>query len=235
LPSPAAGFNWLHSNKPWSHRAACSDRAGCRDKSNQAAEKSICRKFVIIKLRLVSEALSAVRQIVATAASSLARTMSQTDQTNIVEVHYESDCSTEQIEHVLAALDRWSRRTGKHVTHQRASDRHAYRTTVIVEPNEQNGASSTLRQFFHVPARNVSKTGLGFIAPPIFIPKMLSDATPLIRAESAFKLGMKIKVTLGPPTGMMPTLCGEIVRVRPVHLGFLEIGVQFLDRGLEGP
>jgi hypothetical protein len=72
------------------------------------------------------------------------------------------------------------------------------------------------------------------VAPPIFMPKMLSDATPLIRAESAFKLGMKIKVTLGLPTGMMPTLCGEIVRVRPVHLGFLEIGVRFLDRGLEG-
>lgn len=160
--------------------------------------------------------------------------MSQTDQTNIVEVHYEPDCSPEQIEHVLAALDRWSRRTGKHVTHRRASDRHAYRTTVMVEPVQAVGASTAVRQFFHVPTRNVSKTGLGFVAPPLFMPKMMSDATPLIRGESAFKVGMKIKVTLGPPTGMMPTLCGEIVRVRPVHLGFLEIGVQFLDRGLEG-
>ena len=70
--------------------------------------------------------------------------------------------------------------------------------------------------------------------PPVFLPTMLSDATPMVGGESAFKVGMKIKVTLGPPTGMMPTLCGEIVRVRPVHLGFLEVGVRFLDRGLEG-
>jgi len=91
-----------------------------------------------------------------------------------------------------------------------------------------------VRQFFHTPTRNVSKTGLGFVAPPVFIPKMMSDTTPLIRAEAAFRVGMKIKVTLGPPTGMMPTLCGEIVRVRQVHLGFFEIGVRFLDRGLEG-
>ena len=160
--------------------------------------------------------------------------MSQTDQTETIEVHYEPDCAPEQIEHVLAALDRWSRRTGKHVTHQRASDRHAYRTTVIVEPSESATPNSTLRQFFHVPTRNVSKTGLGFVVPPLFIPKMLSDTTPLVRGESAFRVGMKIKVTLGPPTGLMPTICGEIVRVRPVHLGFLEVGVRFLDRGLEG-
>ena len=160
--------------------------------------------------------------------------MSQPDQTNIVEMHYEPDCPAEQIEHVLAALDRWSRRTGKHVTHRRVSDRHNYRTTVIIEPSDSVTANSTVRQCFHVPTRNVSKTGLGFVAPPIFMPKMLSDTTPLIRAESAFRVGMKIKVTLGPPTGMMPTLCGEIVRVRPVHLGFLEIGARFLDRGLEG-
>jgi len=160
--------------------------------------------------------------------------MSQTEQTNIIEVHYEPDCPPEQIEHVLAALDRWSRRTAKHVTHQRASDRHAYRTTVMVEPSEPATAGSTLRQLFHVPTRNVSKTGLGFVASPVFMPRLLSDTTPFVRGEAAFRVGMKIKVTLGPPTGMMPTLCGEIVRVRPVHLGFLEIGVRFLDRGLEG-
>src|SRR5438552_2630002 len=143
--------------------------------------------------------------------------MSQIDQENLVEMHYEPDCSAEQIEQVLSALDRWSRRTAKHVTHQRASDRHTYRTTVIVEPNDSVLPNPALRQLFHVPTRNVSKTGLGFIVPPVFMPKLLSDATPLVRAESVFRVGMKIKVTLGPPTGMMPTLCAEIVRIRPVH------------------
>jgi hypothetical protein len=148
-------------------------------------------------------------------------------------MQYQPDCSAEQIEQVLSSLDRWSSRTGKHVTHQRAADRHIYRTTVIVEPSDQQLADSAPRRLFHVPTRNVSKTGIGFIAPPMFLPSLLSDATPLVHAESAFRVGMRIKVTLGPPTGTMPQLWGEIVRMRPVHLGFFEIGVQFVDRGLE--
>jgi PilZ domain-containing protein len=149
-------------------------------------------------------------------------------------MQYQPDCSAEQIEQVLSSLDRWSSRTGKHVTHQRASDRHIYRTTVLVEPSDPQLPDSGPRRLFHVPTRNVSKTGLGFIAPPMFLPSLLSDATPLVHAEAAFRVGMKIKVTLGSPSGTMPQLSGEIVRMRPVHLGFFEIGVQFVDRGLEG-
>src|SRR5437870_517987 len=74
--------------------------------------------------------------------------MSQTDQVSIAEMHYEPDCSQEQIEQVLSALDRWSSRTAKHVTHQRASDRHAYRTTVIVEPSASIAPDAGLRQLF---------------------------------------------------------------------------------------
>jgi hypothetical protein len=149
-------------------------------------------------------------------------------------MQYQPDCSPEQIEQVLSSLDRWSSRTGKHVTHQRAADRHNYRTTVIVEPNDPQLPDSAPRRLFHVPTRNVSKTGLGFVIPPMFLPRLLSDATPLVHAEAAFRVGMKIKVTLGPPTGNMPQLWGEIVRMRQVHLGFFEIGVQFVDRGPDG-
>jgi hypothetical protein len=152
-------------------------------------------------------------------------------ETPCAEMHYDPDCSPEQIEQVLSSLDRWSGRTAKHVTHQRASDRHNYRTTVIVEPSDPQSPESAPRRLFHVPTRNVSKTGLGFIVPPVYLPRLLSDATPLVHAEAVFRVGSKIKVTLGPPTGTMPQLWAEIVRLRPVHLGFFEIGVRFLDRG----
>ena len=157
--------------------------------------------------------------------------MHQTYLETQAETHYEPDCSPEQIEQVLCALDRWSDRTSKHVTYQRASDRHDYRTTIIVEISEPT-LSEGPRQLFHVPTRNVSKTGIGFIAPPVFLPRLLSDSTPLIRTETVFRPGLKIKVTLGSPTGTMPTLCAEIVRCRTVHFGFFEIGVRFLDREL---
>src|SRR6476620_4445257 len=88
----------------------------------------------------------------------------------IAEVHYEPDCPPEQVIHVLSALDRWSGRTARQVAHLRANDRHDYRTTVIIEPSVPAAPGEVaLRQVFHVPTRNVSKAGLGFVAPPAFM------------------------------------------------------------------
>jgi PilZ domain-containing protein len=146
------------------------------------------------------------------------------------EVQYAPDCSPEQIEEVLSSLDRWSERTAKHVVHRRRAKRHQYHTNVTVELYDGQDADATPRQTFTVTTRNLSKTGLGLVIPPVLVPRLLSDATPLVRSEAVFQVGMKIRVTLGPPTGIMPTLWAEIVRVRPVHFGFFEIGVRFLDR-----
>ena len=149
----------------------------------------------------------------------------------ITEVHYEPDCAPEQLAHVLSALDRWSGRTSGHVTHLRSNDRHDYRTTVIIElTNPSTDEDGILRQVFHVPTRNVSKAGLGFVAPSVFVAKLLSDKTPLVRSEVVFRVGAKIKVRLGPADGKMPTLSAEITRLRPVHIGFFDVGVRFISR-----
>lgn len=157
--------------------------------------------------------------------------MNPTSDETIAEVHYEPDCAPEQVAHVLSALDRWSGRTAKHVTHLRSNDRHNYRTTVIIEPSDPPvPADRIIRQVFHVPTRNVSKAGLGFVAPPVFTPRMLSDETPLIRSEVIFRVGAKIKVKLGPTDGKMPSLSAEIIRLRPVYFGFFDVGVRFIAR-----
>jgi hypothetical protein len=162
--------------------------------------------------------------------------MSRISDRYTAEVHYEPDCPPEMVRQVLAALDRWSDRTGNHVTHARASERHDYRTNVIVEASDPAVfGGSSFRRVFHVPARNVSKTGLGFVAPPVFVPRMSSDATPLMRADVIFRLGAKVKVTLGLVSDKTRTLTGEIIRVRPIHHGFLDVGVRFVASDSQNP
>src|SRR5439155_19006210 len=128
--------------------------------------------------------------------------MKQTAEPNVAEVHYEPDCPPEQVTHVLSALDRWSGRTARQVAHLRTNDRHDYRTTVIIEPNEPAAPGElVLRQVFHVPTRNVSKAGLGFVAPPVFMTRQPAAAASLVRTETIFKIGTTIKVKLGPSDG----------------------------------
>ena len=157
--------------------------------------------------------------------------MSQTAETDIHEAHYDPDCSPEQVMQVLSALDRWSGRTARHVMHQRGNDRHNYRTSVIIEPSgpAEAGAAAT-RKIFHVPTRNVSKAGLGFVAPPVFMPRVISDRTLLVRTELMFRVGTQVKVKLGSADGKMPTLSGVIMRLRPIHFGFFDVGVRFVAR-----
>jgi hypothetical protein len=148
----------------------------------------------------------------------------------VTEVHYDPDCDPEQLEQVLRALDQWSHRTARHVTHKRRTDRHSYRTTVFIEPQSVAAAAPAIRQVFHVPTRNVSKSGLGFIAPPVFMPRLLCDETPLVRSETIFRVGARIRLRLQAADREMPTLSGEIKRLRLVHFGFYDIGVRFLAR-----
>lgn len=148
----------------------------------------------------------------------------------IVEIEYDPDCTPEQVEQVLLALDRWSVRTAGHVNHQRGTPRRDLRTLIIVEGSQPTPEYSCVRQIFHIPTRNISRSGLGLIVPPVFVPRMLSDATPLVRSEVAFKVGQGIKVQFGPEGTTLPALRGVIVRMRAVHLGFWELGVRLVAR-----
>src|SRR4029078_3782541 len=128
--------------------------------------------------------------------------MSQNAETDIHEAHYDPDCSPEQVMQVLSALDRWGARSARHVFYQRSNDRHNYRTSVIIEPSGPAVAGeTTMRKIFHVPTRSVSKTGLGFVAPPVFMPRVVSDRTLLVRTELVFRVGTQVKIKLGSADG----------------------------------
>jgi hypothetical protein len=150
--------------------------------------------------------------------------------TKVLEIEYDPDCTPEQVEQVLLSLDRWSVRTAGHVNHHRGAERHDLRTVVIVEGSPPTPENGCLRQIFHIPTRNLSQKGLGLIVPPVFVPRVLSDATPLVRTDTVFRVGQEIKIRFGPEGTTLPALRGVIVRMRVVHLGFWELGVQLTAR-----
>jgi len=156
--------------------------------------------------------------------------MSQVSEQRIVEAHYYADCSPDQVEEVLAHLDRWSDRNATHVTHNRHHERHEYRTEVIVERLHEGNDAPDVRQIFHVQARNVSRVGLGFLAPPVFVPKLVSDATPLLRTDDIFEVGASVTVKLNAADRDAIEVCATVMRRRPVQFGFFEIGLKFTGR-----
>ena len=156
--------------------------------------------------------------------------MTTTQNHLLTEVHYDPDCKPEQLDQVLHALDQWSDRTARHVNHKRTSDRHNYRTTVTIEPSPNQPHSAPYRQVFQVQARNVSKSGLGFVAPAVFMPRLLCDETPLVRSELIFRVGAPLTVRLQGRGQKRLDLKAEVMRLRLVHFGFFDIGVRFLAR-----
>jgi hypothetical protein len=156
--------------------------------------------------------------------------MNEATPNQVVEVVYEPDCPREQVEQALAALARWSGRVSRHALKQRRSDRHDYPVTIVIEVVETASPQCVpVRRIFHVTARNISRAGLGFIAPAVFVPQQ-ADRFPLIRSEATFQVGAGIKVRMPSTTTSMPPLQAVITRIRPINFGFLDVGVRFLAR-----
>lgn len=158
--------------------------------------------------------------------------MSTTATLTFVEVEYDPDCTQQEFAEVLASLDRWSGRTQGHVNYLRRFERHNYRTNVIVAKCESPPPSGTpayeLR--FQVMGRNLSQSGLGFLSPPLFVPRLLSDETTFVRGELAFQLGTEVKVKLSNRSGPTLLVRADVTRIRTVHAGFLEVGLAFIER-----
>lgn len=158
--------------------------------------------------------------------------MNATAVPTFVEVEYDPDCTPQQFAEVLASLDRWSVRTQDHVTYLRKCERHDYRTSVVVARCEVPPLAGTpvSKLMFQVMGRNLSQSGLGFLSPPVFVPRLLSDETPLVRGEFAFRLGIEVNVKLVPKVGPPLLVRASVTRIRPVQGGFTEVGIAFIER-----
>lgn len=144
---------------------------------------------------------------------------------------YGPDCTTEQIQEVLASLERWSARTKEHVTYSRKSERHDFQKDLLVEISlAGEKTKKATRQWFKVKSRNLSRSGVGIVLPPMFIPRLFGDDTPFVRGDEAFRVGVELIVKLVPPDGPIILIRSVVKRVRTIHLGFLEAGLRFLER-----
>ena len=75
-------------------------------------------------------------------------------------------------------------------------------------------------------ARNLSPLGLGFLAPPLYLPEAGSDSRIALPGEKVFEVGKRVEIAIvqdGPPRWLF----ARVVRCRSVHDGFVECGVEF--------
>jgi hypothetical protein len=152
-------------------------------------------------------------------------------------IEYVPECSEAELDDVVNLLERWSQRTEQHVTARRKHDRHGVRLNVLVElvgaePECFAAMGERRSVFFHVPARNISQSGVGLLAPPTFSPRWLSDMTPILRAETVLAVGTKLRLTIPSTTGPGLVMLGEVIRARVTHHGYVEAGVRFNGRAL---
>ena len=77
-------------------------------------------------------------------------------------------------------------------------------------------------------ARNLSKRGFGFLAPPLYLPEAGTGSRIALPGETVFEIGKLVEIAivrLEGPTRWMPA---RVVRARVVQDGFVECGVEFV-------
>jgi hypothetical protein len=135
---------------------------------------------------------------------------------------------------VLDALNWWSERSEEHRSNQRRHGRNLYEAVVWMQPlpaSSRPGAERVGRPVqLQVQARNLSQSGISLLAAPQFEPDLINDDTPLLSAEGIFRLGRPVAIGLNPTQQEPLWIEGQVVRVRKVHQGFLEVGIRFTRR-----
>jgi len=149
--------------------------------------------------------------------------------------NYAPDCPPEQLEQIREILEKWSARNGNHVSHLRSAERRDFRSAVVVEARPRGSTAPDEhvpfpRLSFSVPVRNISQTGIGLLAPPMFALRVKSESASMLRTEDIFFQSAEVTVHLSRGDHQPILVDGTVVRLRPIHQGFFEIGLRFLSR-----
>src|SRR5262245_48168695 len=133
---------------------------------------------------------------------------------------YIPDCSSRKIEDVLAIIMKWTDRNAQNVLHLRAHPRRELRGFVAVMGQYRHAPirekeTPILGVALHTPVRNISQGGLGLIAPPMFVPQLVSDSTPLIKTVDFFREGAKLTFSLDREGAAPLVIDGTVVRLLP--------------------
>lgn len=82
--------------------------------------------------------------------------------------------------------------------------------------------------FVEVFARNLSNSGFGFVAPPIYLPEAKSQTSIAVRGDDVFTIDKIIQVAIVRREGALKWMKARVVRARVVDDGFVECGVEFI-------
>jgi len=137
----------------------------------------------------------------------------------------------EVVAQVLDGLDRVGKRgQNASVAQKRRSERKAYSAIVVIIQNRAVRLKDGSRAKLPVMARNLSRSGLGLLAPIFFEPVLPGPESPTLQARNVFREGAALEIGLRKACGSMLWLYGSVMRARIVQHDFLDIGVRFNAR-----
>jgi hypothetical protein len=134
----------------------------------------------------------------------------------------------EVVAHVLEGLDRVGKRSqGAAMAQKRRSERRTYNAIVSIIQNRAVRLRDGARAKLPLMARNLSRSGVGLLAPMFFEPAVSGQLSPTLQSRSVFREGACLEIGLRKSESNMIWLYGTVVRARVVQHDFLDIGVRF--------
>jgi len=136
----------------------------------------------------------------------------------------------DEVMQVLEGLDRLAKRASKHVLQRRRTERKPYTAGVLITQNRRGRMQDGGKALLHVVARNLSRSGVGLLAPLFFEPEIPSPDSPMLRSANVFREGAVLEIGLWKPNATLLWLYGSVIRARTVQHDFLDVGVRFNGR-----
>ena len=150
--------------------------------------------------------------------------------TTIEEVlSYQACWEQDEIEQVLATLNRLESKVPQRLLEQRGNERKSYATPILVAQTRKSRQKSP-RAILPVVGRDLSRSGLGLLSPLFFEPEHSHRGATLVRAMNVFQEGAVIDIGLRKPNDELLWLFGTVMRVCTVQHDFLDVGIRFNGR-----
>jgi hypothetical protein len=154
---------------------------------------------------------------------------------------HEVDMDSSRYQQVLAAIRQWDKINDGHHAEKRPGERLNFNGNPILVVTLPATAGDELHAepqsiSFSVSGRNISRSGMSFLASRVIMPVLASDETPIVQLEDVLIVPSELTVGL-PEHGSdgLHWLVAKLVRLRRVHEELLEGGVQFLRKQDSAP
>jgi hypothetical protein len=140
---------------------------------------------------------------------------------------------TGEVQQITQGLERLNGQKGKAIVQRRRCERKKYTAPVLITQHRKGKVVEGPRVMLHVVARNLSRSGIGLLAPLFFEPEVAAHGSPMLRAASLFREGAALELGLIKQSGSLLWVIGSVVRARTIQQDFLDIGIRFVSRRIQ--